>query len=328
MQSLPSYIKDTTDFLSKIKDCKLSGNSYLVTLDVTSLYTNIPHTDGIDACRFFLDKDPQKSNTSLSVGSICKLMELVLKNNHFQFNGVNYIQNMGTAMGSPAAPAFASLFMGKLEQDYLLSRDLTPALWLRFLDDIFMIWNHSLHELEEFIKDLNELHDTIKFTYTISRDHVSFLDVDITKDTNHNLSTTVHVKNTNIHQYLEYTSSHPRTCKDGIPYSQAKRYRRIISDDLKFEESLDDLRDYFRARNYPDSVIDSAFEKARQMTQDDALIYNDQNTENAKVPFVIEYNPSLPNIGNIIHKYWDLFKLSQKDSVKHLHSYKPVLEKP
>ena len=55
MQSLPSYVKDTTDFIQKLKSTKLAhANSYLVTLDVSSLYTNIPHEDGLDACRFFL----------------------------------------------------------------------------------------------------------------------------------------------------------------------------------------------------------------------------------------------------------------------------------
>ena len=55
MQMLPSYVKDTTDFINKIKDIKLKDNSYLVTLDVSSLYTNIPHEEGMEACCYFLD---------------------------------------------------------------------------------------------------------------------------------------------------------------------------------------------------------------------------------------------------------------------------------
>ena len=49
---LPSYIKDTTHFLRKLDDLKeLPPGSLLVTLDVSSLYTNIPHKEGIEACR-------------------------------------------------------------------------------------------------------------------------------------------------------------------------------------------------------------------------------------------------------------------------------------
>ena len=70
---------------------------------------------------------------------LLKLIQLVLENNHFRFNKDNYIQKIGTAMGSPMAPAYASLFMGKHKQEFLESRDLVPSVWLRFLDDIFMV---------------------------------------------------------------------------------------------------------------------------------------------------------------------------------------------
>ena len=54
MESLPSYIKDTTDSINKIRHLPLlPKDSYLVTLDVTSLYNNIPHKEGIEACQYF-----------------------------------------------------------------------------------------------------------------------------------------------------------------------------------------------------------------------------------------------------------------------------------
>ena len=44
----PSYIKDKTDFLRKLKPiAEVPENSYLVTLDVESLYTSIPNSEGI-----------------------------------------------------------------------------------------------------------------------------------------------------------------------------------------------------------------------------------------------------------------------------------------
>ena len=62
---------------------------------------------------------------------------------------------MGTAMGSPMAPAYAQLSMGKLEKDFIEICEHKPTLWFRFLDDIFMIWDHSLEKLELFIEALN-----------------------------------------------------------------------------------------------------------------------------------------------------------------------------
>ena len=61
------------------------------------------------------------------------------------------------------------------------------------------------------------------------------------------------------------------------------------------------------------------------LTQDDALQTSVKSGDKSFIPFVIEYNPSLPNIGLIINKYWDLLQLSHKDSVSSVHAYKPIL---
>ena len=65
MLSLPSYVKDTTDFINKVRNIKIkSKNTFLVTLDVSSLYTNIPHDDGITAREYFLQQDIHSSKLS------------------------------------------------------------------------------------------------------------------------------------------------------------------------------------------------------------------------------------------------------------------------
>ena len=325
MQSLPSYVKDCTDFIQKLKSTKLThAYSYLLTLDVSSLYTNIPHEDGLDACRFFLASNTCTSH-QLPVDSILSLIRFVLENNYFKFNNDNYLQKMGTAMGSPMAPAYASLFMGKLEQDFIQSRSLGPSTLLRFLDDIFMIWDHSLESLHSFIDSLNSFHPSIKFTYSISTKNVNFLDVTVSKSENLDFVTDVYVKSTNVHQYVEYSSCHLKSCKNGIPYSQGKRYRRIISNDTRFQENIFQLRDFFLERNYPESIVDEALGNVSSLTQDDALQMSVKSGDKSVIPFVIEYNPSLPNIGLIINKYWDLLQLSQKDSVSCVHAYKLIL---
>ena len=56
VQTLLSFIKDTTHFLLQLQKLgPLPDNTLLVTLDVSSLYPNIPHSEGIDACRYFLN---------------------------------------------------------------------------------------------------------------------------------------------------------------------------------------------------------------------------------------------------------------------------------
>ena len=66
--NLPSYIKDTTEFINQIEQLKLPINCKLASIDVSSLYTNIPHEEGIQSALHFLSnhkesyKHPEQPN--------------------------------------------------------------------------------------------------------------------------------------------------------------------------------------------------------------------------------------------------------------------------
>ena len=147
---LPSYIKDTTHFLNKLNSIGQlpDGVQLLVTLDVSSLYTNIPHNDGIQACSEFLDRriDPTIPTTRL-----CDLIRMILIHNTFTFNGKYYRQINGTAMGTKMAPSYANLFMGKFEENALADASHSPLIWWRFINDIFLLWTHGEDLLNSFI---------------------------------------------------------------------------------------------------------------------------------------------------------------------------------
>ena len=73
-----------------------------------------------------------------------KLLEIVLHSMKFTFNGDHFLQTGGTAMGTTVAPNYANLFMDRFETKALSNWPLKPLIWLRFIDDIFMIWIHTL----------------------------------------------------------------------------------------------------------------------------------------------------------------------------------------
>ena len=86
-KSLPSYIKDTSDFINRINETKeINKDSILVTLDVKSLYTNIPNHEGIEAVKSALNSVSQKP---IATKVIIKFLFLILTLNNFVFNGVH-----------------------------------------------------------------------------------------------------------------------------------------------------------------------------------------------------------------------------------------------
>ena len=172
--TLPSYIRDMTTSINRLRRLPLLlPETLLVKLDVASLYTNIPHEEGITACKKFLDlQDPLVPSTA----DLCHLVRLILTMNSFSFNGNYYLQIHVTAMGTLMPPSFANLFLGKLEREFLLTQNTKPRVWWRFIDDIFTIWTHGEQSLLKFIESLHRHHPTIKFTATWSTEKVTFLD--------------------------------------------------------------------------------------------------------------------------------------------------------
>ena len=104
--------------------------------------------------------------------------------------------------------------------------NLKPWVWWRFLDDVWFIWLHGEDKLQDFFDYVNSYHSTIKYTWEWSKIELSYLDVKI-KLFEGRLCADVHCKKTDTHQYLDYSSCHPRHAKKGIPYGQALRLRVI-----------------------------------------------------------------------------------------------------
>ena len=126
--------------MNKIKGKSFDNPDYIIgSLDVSSLYTNITNDEGIETAREVLDRNRGKT-AKPSTNSLIDLLRIVLTMNNFQFNGENFLQIGGTAMGTKVAPSYANLFMSNLEEKMLGSYDKQPTIWLRYIDNIFFIW--------------------------------------------------------------------------------------------------------------------------------------------------------------------------------------------
>ena len=242
---LDSYVKDTAHFLQQIKNiASLPTNTLFVTLDVTSLYTNIPNKEGLRAAAKTLAKyRPVALHPSNQ--SLIRLLEFSINQNNFEFNGQHCLQISGTAMGTNTAPSHANNYMGDFENTHVHTYPNKPRLWLRFIDDIFMIWTKGKPSLEAFIEHLNSCHNTIKFTAEISTNTLDFLDTTVYLNTDGSLDVDLYSKPTDSHNYLLDTSAHTSNCKSSLPYSQFLRIHRICSSLDNFEKHSKILAQHF-----------------------------------------------------------------------------------
>ena len=108
--------KDAFSFYSQIKNANLS-RKFLVSYDVTSLFTNIPLQKAIDtAINLIFNHNP---NLNITKKELKKLFLFATSQTHFIFNSKFYKQIDGVAMGSPLAPVLANIFMGFHEYKWL-----------------------------------------------------------------------------------------------------------------------------------------------------------------------------------------------------------------
>jgi len=112
LRSHESYLKDTTDFINFIERTSVNKHTFVVLMDVMSLYTNIPQEEGIKAVCEAYDKFHNNS-PPIPTHYLREMLSLILKGNSFQFNGRNY--NHGTAMGMKMSVTFANIFLSKIE---------------------------------------------------------------------------------------------------------------------------------------------------------------------------------------------------------------------
>ena len=306
--NLPSHIKDTKHFLNLIEKLPpLPPNALLVTADVTSLYTNIPHEEGIAAVLHFMKEYKHLLPTNCPPPHIVRIiLDFILKHSTFKFMDTHILQILGTSMETRMAPPYANLFMEKEERTILLTFLHLIYFWKRFIDDIVFIFLGSHYQLKSLMTFMNRISPTIKYTFTYSKQTVTFLDVKICLSKNRKLKTKLYRKPTNCMTLIHFHSHHPINCKEGIIYSQALRYNMIISEDHILQTELNNLTCILLARSYLLHLIIKNIKKALTHSRNYLLSQQTPHTETNILPIIIPFSDIGKQLTATIHRNWEI----------------------
>ena len=103
-------------------------------------------------------------------------------------------------------PSYANLFVGFIENKFFSNyHGPKPDLYKRYIDDCVGATSSSREELNLFINSVNSFHPALKYTWEISENSLAFLDIKLSINDN-GLSTSVHYKPTDSHNYLLHSS--------------------------------------------------------------------------------------------------------------------------
>jgi hypothetical protein len=207
---LPNSTELTKDWYSQSFNI---NTDWLVSLDVTSLYTNINITHATQTI----------NNYNTSLGAIAKI---IMETNYFHYNNILYHQLDGIAMGTNCAVAIANLYLK--DTDTKLATYSGVRLYKRYIDDVGLIFTGTESELKDFITYSNSITPGINFTAVYSKDSLDILDITF-YNKNNIIEFKTYQKEINRYLYIPPFSNHPPSTIKGFIKGELTRYTRTNS---------------------------------------------------------------------------------------------------
>ena len=171
-----------------------------------------------------------------------------------------YQQYDGVSMGSPQGPTIANFFLADIENKILQnSADFHPKLYLRYVDDIFCVFNNKASS-DKFLDLLNKQHNNIKFTVEHASETLPFLDVEVTI-TESGIETKIYRKQTHFNLLLNCNAIYPINWKSDLIKCCLNLEKIICFTTALFQEKVKELRSMFEENRYPKLYFDKIFKR-------------------------------------------------------------------
>ena len=166
--------------------------------------------------------------------ALIAVFKLVMLNNIFCFGDMTFKQMNGTAMGTPPAPPYATIYYGLHESKFLPQYQNHVVFYKHFIDDVLEVWlphpNQKINSQlwEEFTASMNN-YPRLTWEFNTPTNKVDFMDLTISI-TNGNISTSLFEKPLNLHLYIPPHSAHQSGLFPGIVHSTLCRIFTLGSD--------------------------------------------------------------------------------------------------
>ena len=146
--------------------------------------------------------------------------------------------------------------MEEFEVKSLSSIPHLPSLWLRFVDDTFVI-NRAEHS-QDLLHHINNQDIHIQFTVEPTQQgSLPFLDTLVIIEPDNTFSTAVYRMPTHMDQYLHWDSNHNITAKQSVYNTLVHRAKIVSSTQDKMDRELQHIRTAPQHCQFPDWALNS-----------------------------------------------------------------------
>ena len=297
------HVNTSSEFADEMK---LEKGEYIISYDVSALFTYIPVQSAIEVTKKKLEQDTELHHrTPMSISNILEMLEFCLCNTYFLFQGQFYKQTQGTAMGSPVSPVVANLYMEFFDHSILTSAVNPPGLWRRYVDDTFVILQQS--HREEFLQHINFVDPSIHFSTEEAKQDgsIPFLDIFVTLQDDGTLTTSIYRKPTHTDLYLQWDSHHNLACKYSVVNTLTHRAKAVCSNSKVLEEELKYLHEVLHQCKYIKWAINKVLKQQEHIrTRIRKVLGRNTSQTQKKCHIVVPYTKRLcESYKNICSKY-------------------------
>jgi hypothetical protein len=292
---------------------ELPSNAKLFTADAVSMYTNIQTAPALSAIGRYLRQNKNKFR-DIPINTLMSGLNFVMNNNIFEFGDTFWHQKKGTAMGTPPAPPYATLFFAVHENSYIIDQFPNLLFYKRFIDDVVGIWIPSSCPVVDdcrwstFQQRMNQ--DT-GLTWEFSERSTSVAFMDLTISIQHGkIHTTLYEKALNLYLYIPPHSAHPPGMVKGVILGSLFRFYTLCSDPADAAALIKKLYSRLLVRGYTRETLLPLFEQGHQaalrrssVTRVPGQPQTTDPTFAERVFFHLQYHPEDPK-SFIIQKTW------------------------
>ena len=276
---LPYIATSSREIVSELKELELPDAARLITMDATAMYTNIHLEHAKDELSNFLLEDELGKSVATFAG-ICPAMlihalEIVMTNNIFAFGDTFWLQQTGTAMGTPPAPPWATIYFC-IHEHRIIKKFPELHYYRRYIDDGFGIWipqddtpNTRLDEFKMTMASYgidhpffarNEL-QPLQWEFSSLDTSAIFLDLNISIK-NGKIATKIYEKDLNLYLYIPPHSCHSKGVLKGLISGMVYRAKCLCTDTSDIVPFLVKCHQRLLDRGYQDEDIRPIFKEA------------------------------------------------------------------
>ncbi|XP_058840132.1 uncharacterized protein LOC131695616 [Topomyia yanbarensis] len=308
------HIKNSFEFADQITGTQITEDVVLFSLDVTSLYTNVPVDFALDCLNERWEE--VEKHTSIDQHSFMEAVKLVLESTCFVHRGVIYAQTFGVPMGSPLSPVIANVVMERLEQKCIASlerKQIPLMMYRRYVDDCFCVGKRE--HIQEILDSFNNFHSKLQFTIEEEDNgKLRFLDMMLTR--NHDRIERVWLPKQADGRYLDFNSESPYSHKCNTAIALVDRAVKL-SDCKNRPAAIETAKKILRINHYPYWFVRKIL-KDRVHKHYNGLQHNkDATAEMAyvAVPYVAGLSEKLEKI---LRKHDTKLAFKPKDKIKNI----------